>query len=787
MLSKMLHRLILPMLLLSSIPGSSIAQPQNKSSNADNGVLQKMLAAKGSIEMNLDLNRITNNGPKDSQMSTLQFQVAANSFFTVLVYNNLLRGPEPSSMGLISPDASKLPAALHVEQLVMEKLGAEEPFDLAVRDGKTGFVFFNVSGHEYGYDANTKSLSIKNGRLQLSSEFARKLGRAADAGAVVGNISVSARMIPIEVDQIVNASIQSATMPGVRQPDAGTVPGPDVIVGDLSGLAQFGSSGTQVGLAVGTDSCNQGVENLDWFASPDNDHPVIPQNLYRMSGGADNTERFEQIGESNCKHAFTALTNNICGFGCNNVGGSHLGSGCSDPYSASLNSGPSLGSRAWINPFTGAYPRGDSATPPNSHTGHTHTGISHRVIVEQSDLNTSLNPGASYFAEGQYITPHEYTWCQAHAGQCNMYNNVSYRQYTVTGTTSFSFSSAAATVRSKPAIAAWSNSTLVTVEPIPGVDGRAFVAYKVTNPSAGVWHYEYAVYNMNLDRAIQSFSVPLGCGVTTSNLGFHAPLQQPGWSADGTLGNTGFSSTPWPSTQTVTALTWNTQTFAQNQNANALRWGTLYNFRFDSNKPPQAANATLGFFKTGSPVTVAIQAPTPDQCNALAVVSAVSRKTHGAAGDFDVDLPLSGEPGVECRTGGASGNHTIIVTFTNNIASGNASVTEGTGNVIGAPINNNTITINLANVDDMQKITVSLTNVTDTFAQVLPNTNVSMNVLLGDATGNKSVNASDVTLAKTKPGLVVDASNFREDVTASGDINASDISAIKAHSGDSVP
>src|SRR5207249_7957193 len=58
------------------------------------------------------------------------------------------------------------------------------------------------------------------------------------------------------------------------------------------------------------------------------------------------------------------------------------------------------------------------------------------------------------------------------------------------------------------------------------------------------------------------------------------------------------------------SITWNTETFAQNQNANAIRWGTLYNFRFDADQPPQAANATVGFFKTGSPMTVAIQAPT---------------------------------------------------------------------------------------------------------------------------------------------------------------------------------
>ena len=47
-----------------------------------------------------------------------------------------------------------------------------------------------------------------------------------------------------------------------------------------------------------------------------------------------NDDRFEQIGQSWLKHAFTALNNNICGFGCNVVWtGTHLGAGCSDPYS----------------------------------------------------------------------------------------------------------------------------------------------------------------------------------------------------------------------------------------------------------------------------------------------------------------------------------------------------------------------------------------------------------------------------------------------------------------------
>ena len=641
------------------------------------------------------------------------------------------------------------------------------------------------------YDAGTKSLGIKDGRLQLSNDFARKLGRAADAGSVVGKISISARLIPIEIDNIVNGNVQSAVMPSINQPDNGTIPGPDVIVGDLPSVEEpsGGTVGSFVGLGVGTTSCNAGVVDLDWFQLPSNDHPAIPQNMYRMSGGADNTERFEQIGQSWCKHAFTALTQNVCNFGCNGTGGSHLGSGCSDPYSASLNYGQTgLGSRAWINPFTGFYPRGDSgATNPNSHTGHSHNGTSHRVLVAVSDLAPASNPGATYFAEAQYITPHEYAWCQTHPGQCNMYNNASYRQFTPSGTTTFSFAAVGATNRMKPAITAWTGATQNTFEPDPGNDGIGILGCKVTNPSAGVWHYEYAVYNQNLDRAIQSFSVPLGCGVTVSNLGFHAPPQSAAFANDGTLGSAGFSSTAWATNQSGGALTWNSETFAQNQNANAIRWGTLYNFRFDSNKPPQSALATIGFLKTGAPITVSIQAPTADPCNPLQVTSAVSRKTHGAAGDFDIALPLSGEPGVECRTGGANGTHTVVVTFSNNIMSGNASIIEGTGNIVSAPIVNNTMTVNLINVDDIQKLTVKLANVTDTFAQVLPDTTVSVNVLLGDTTGNKSVNASDISQTKANAGGVVDASDFREDVTASGDINASDVAAVKAHSGDSVP
>jgi hypothetical protein len=777
------------LLLLSNSSGNSVAQSREKSPGGETGTLEKMIVATGSAAMDLDLNRLNGIGSAP-KLGTLRFEVRPNSFFTILVFNNVLRGPTLGSMGLIPENSATLPVPLKASsnQLVIEKIPSNDAYDIVVRDGKTGFVFFNIEGNLYDYDAGAHLLSIKDGRLLISEEFANKLGRPSQAGLIVGRISTATTMYPIEIKTVVNGAVQSAMLPPLRggaQSNPDSVPGPDVIVGDLPSMAQYGSDGTQVGLGVGTTSCNNGTQPVDWLALPNTDHPVIPQNLYRMSGGASNNDRFEQVGQSWMKHAFFALEDNDCGFGCNTSNcstGAQLCVGCSDAYDANLNAQQGgLGSRAWVNPFTGAFP-----STANNHSGHVHTGTSHRILVEGSDLNTTLNPGATYYAESQYIAPSEYAWCQANPGQCNMYNNASYRQYTVTGTTNFSFSGVGATVRMSPAINAWAGATVNRIEPVPGVDGFGLLGFKVTNPSAGVWHYEYAIYNQNLDRGIQSFSVPLGCGITVSNLGFHAPLNGPGFANDGTQNSAGYSNAAWTSSQTCQALSWSSETFAQNQNANAIRFGTLYNFRFDSNSPPQATNATIGFFKTGTPITVAIQGPSPSNCVPVQLTDAVSRKIHGAAGTFDVELPLSGSVGIECRSGG--GNHTFVFTFSNNVVSGNAAVTSGIGTVSGPPtFSGNTMTVNLTGVTDVQQITVTLSNVTDCFGSVLPNTPVTAAMLIGDTTASRAVNASDVAQAKGQVGVPVSSSNFREDVTVNGSINASDVGLVKANVGHSLP
>ena len=611
--------LALPLFLLfASLPPSAPmafgATNGTRETQEQTGTLQKMIIETGNVTMNLDVSQLSGVGSVSGTPTTLQFAVAANSFFPILVFNQLLRGPEPGSMALIpagrNTPSYSLPAALRAsfKQLIIQKLPSGEGSDLAVRDGKTGFTFFNIDGSQYDYDAKAQSLSI-TGRLLVSKELAKSLGRASQFGTVAGRISIGATMQPVEITQLdANGAVKSARLPALKQPSGGNIPGPDVIIGELIGLQQLtsGAVNGRVGLSLGTDACNKGTIDVDWFALPNNDHPFIPQNLYRMSSGTDNTERFEQLGQSWGKHAFTAASSNTCNFGCNGVSGAHLGSGCSDAYGAGLNgSQTGIGSRAWVNPFTGGF----VGSTANNHSGHSHDATSHRMLVETSDLIPAQNQGALYFAEAEYIVPHEYAWCQSHPGQCNMYNNASYQRQNVSGgPTTFTFSPVGATVREQPAIMAWTGATVNRQEPDPGNDGIWFMGYKVTNPSTGVWHYEYALYNQNLDRSIQSFSVPVGPGVNISNIGFHAPPQHPGWANDGTFNNEGYSSMPWTVTQDASSITWSSETLAQNQNANAIRFSTLYNFRFDADQAPNTTAATVGYFKNGSPTAAVVQA-----------------------------------------------------------------------------------------------------------------------------------------------------------------------------------
>ncbi len=418
--------------------------------------------------------------------------------------------------------------------------------------------------------------------------------------------------------------------------------GPDVIVGDLPSVDN--SLGTVSGrrlYAVGTTSCNIGDAPLTWIAET-NQHPVISQNIYRLMNG-----RFEQMGQAWLKHGFCALQGNVCG-SCTPGGNCDaLFPGCSDPYSASLNGSPGgLGPKSEVNPVTGFFPY------PWLSNGTGGANSNQKLMgVATTELDAGLAGGALWFLSSMYVQPED-----AAAGNDN--NNQSYRRGTV-ASGSYNITMVDNTQRTKPAIYAWRDhglganspdpNVVITVVDVPG-DGRFIIAAKATNTGGTNWHYEYAIQNYNSDRAAQAFSVPLppGTTVVAGSIGFR--------DVDYTNGEP-YSSTNWPGVASGSAVTWSTQTFATNANANALRWDTIYNYRFDCNQPPSGGAATLTLFKPGTPSTVSVGTiiPSPDgqfhpindACTAATDVGAGTTSFSNA--NADTDGP---EEPANCATGG---------------------------------------------------------------------------------------------------------------------------------------
>jgi hypothetical protein len=183
-----------------------------------------------------------------------------------------------------------------------------------------------------------------------------------------------------------------------------------------------------------------------------------------------------------------------------------------------------------------------------------------------------------------------------------------------------------------------------------------------------------------------------------------------------------------------------------------------------------------------------VQAPTP--------LGAVSRKTHGTAGNFDVDLPLSGTPGIECRGGGATDDFQMVVIFGGPVAvngTPQAQVTAGIGMIGSGGVTNggivtvsgSTVTVPLTNIVDAQTIDVTLFGVT--VGSTAGNVVIRMSRLLGDINANGSVNATDVAQSKVHVGQAPDSIDFRADVNVSGGINAGDVAIVKSRIGTALP
>ncbi len=398
------------------------------------------------------------------------------------------------------------------------------------------------------------------------------------------------------------------------------VSAPDVTFCQLYGLRMADGSnrvGDVVGLTLGTTSWNVGDQDLEWFPIPDERHPYIAMNLYRATDNGQYTT-FEQVGQSWCKHGFFALASFQCDQGglpnCvhepGHSAGDWLGIGCTDTYDPGLNDNQSgLGPRFEINPWTGDW---DYTTSVMNVGGVPNTAVTRRLQVHDADLDPALNPGATYYAEGYYVQYQDE----------NHMNSAAWRGVTsVSGTSGGNYTfggigSQGVFPNIGFALDAWTTAQqTVIAQQIPVVegvspDGRAIVGAEATDLGNGFWHYEYAVLNVDMDRQVDSFTVPFTAGTTITNIDFHAVEHHDEDFAY--MGGPAINNNPWTVNQTSNSITWSTTT-------NPIRWGTLYNFRFDANVPPGQGSVTLGQFKSGAPTSLSgvstVPSGAPADCN----------------------------------------------------------------------------------------------------------------------------------------------------------------------------
>jgi hypothetical protein len=176
----------------------------------------------------------------------------------------------------------------------------------------------------------------------------------------------------------------------------------------------------------------------------------------------------------------------------------------------------------------------------------------------------------------------------------------------------------------------------------------------------------------------------------------------------------------------------------------------------------------------------------------IQLLSIASTKTHGSAGTFGVNLPLDGS-GIECRTigalpGGASGDYELVFTFANPLSGvGGASVTSGTGSILSNSIQNGVYVVTLTGVPNVQRLGVTLTNVSDSGGHTIASLTATMGVLIGDVNQTRGVDGNDVSAVQSHTRQSASASTFRFDVNATGGIDGNDVSLTQSKTRTSLP
>jgi hypothetical protein len=377
--------------------------------------------------------------------------------------------------------------------------------------------------------------------------------------------------------------------------------GPDIISSGSQDVYRFGTdtAGTTTAYAVGAVTCNRGDLPAAVSTTPDI-RPQIAQNMYRLKTiPGTGYQHFEQLGQSWAKRVASPGNGqvNSCGT-CTNLNANYLNVGCADIYTGIGNGYQGvLGPRSMCNATLGTCAGGDGSSVGDATTRG-------RLQVPTAEV-VNQPAGTRFFVETVHLLPDDAQFVRA--GQTvavNAMNNAASQEININGGTTNPTLSGGS-IRQVPAIQRWADAdpavVLVSADhddtpnPNPAfpntfIRARYFAAARVTRLDSGHWRYEYAVYNLNCDRAAGTLTLPMPAGASMTDYAFHHPLAHSGEP---------YSNAPWDFTRAGTSVSFFTDSYAIDPNANAIRWGTMYNFGFTSTAAPGPGDATLGLFRPG--------------------------------------------------------------------------------------------------------------------------------------------------------------------------------------------
>jgi hypothetical protein len=188
---------------------------------------------------------------------------------------------------------------------------------------------------------------------------------------------------------------------------------------------------------------------------------------------------------------------------------------------------------------------------------------------------SSGSPNFVYFYEACYFVQGDQNLHNNWASRpCSFFWDASANHWQVT--------SQAVSLTLGPALERWGE--MRTYADMASDDGQVLLAVQTTDLGGGMWHYEYALFNRNSDRAIRSFSLPVAGVANITNIGFHD--------------NNNNAGDDWPVTLDAGTIRWSIPAYESNINGNGLTFGSMFNFRFDAQAAPSNVMGVVGPWKS---------------------------------------------------------------------------------------------------------------------------------------------------------------------------------------------